>query len=268
MKVQILPWLLLFITSGGTSLAGDFDHQHTEWTEVLSRNVAVDRGTSQVNYQAILKNRTGLDNYLERVSRVSLKEYRNWSEPQRLAFLINAYNAFTVKLIVDNYPVDSIKDLGGWISTPWKKKFFTLLGEERHLDNIEHDMIRVQFDEPRIHLAVNCAAVGCPALRPEAFVAGRLDEQLEEATRLFLTDTRRNRYDPGRQRLELSSIFRWYHNDFEHNHGSLEEFVADRITRDPEVRERIQSNKVKLVYLDYDWSLNDQKRERTSSSSK
>ena len=217
----------------------------------------MDKGTSRVNYRGILQDRIGLDRYLERVEGVSLEEYRSWSQSQRLAFLINAYNAFTVKLIVDNYPVDSIKDLGGWISTPWKEKFFTLLGKERHLDNIEHDMIRVEFDEPRIHFAVNCAAVGCPALRQEAFVAGRLDEQLEEATRLFLTDARQNRYHAGRERLELSSIFRWYHNDFEHNQGSVEEFVADRITRDPEVQERIRRKRVKVVYLDYDWSLND-----------
>ena len=261
MKTPLLPWLSLLILSGGTSLGDDFDHQHAEWSEVLSEYVAVDRGSSQVDYRGILKNRAGLDNYLARVEKVSLEEYRSWTQSQRLAFLINAYNAFTVKLIVDNYPVDSIKDLGGWISTPWKKKFFTLLGKERHLDNIEHDMIRVEFDEPRIHFAVNCAAVACPALRREAFVAGRLDEQLEEATRLFLTDTRRNRYQADRQRLELSSIFRWYHDDFERNQGSLEAFVADRITRDPEIRERIRSKEVKVVYLDYDWSLNDQGRD-------
>ncbi|MEE8348693.1 MAG: DUF547 domain-containing protein [Acidobacteriota bacterium] len=261
MRTPILPWLLLFITSGGTSLAGDFDHQHAEWTEVLSTYVAMDRGTSLVDYQGISEHRTGLDQYLKDVEGVSLKEYTGWSPSERLAFLINAYNAFTVKLIVDNYPVDSIKDLGGWISTPWKKPFFTLLGEERHLDNIEHDMIRVEFDEPRIHFAVNCAAVGCPALRKEAFVARRLDQQLEEATRSFLTDNRRNRYRADGQRLELSPIFRWYHNDFEHNQGSLEAFVADRITRDPEARERIRRKKVKVVYLDYDWSLNDQTRE-------
>jgi hypothetical protein len=235
---------------------------------VLSEYVAMDKGASRVDYRGILRNQIGLENYLAGVERVSLEEYKGWSQSQRLAFLINAYNAFTVKLIVDNYPVDSIRDLGGWPSTPWKKKFFTLLGEERHLDNIEHDIIRVEFDEPRIHFAVNYAATGCPALVRAAFVAGRLDEQLEEATRLFLADTRRNRYHAGRQRLELSSIFRWYHDDFEHNQGALEEFVADRITRDPENRERIRRKEVELAYLDYDWSLNNHCRDRISSSSK
>jgi hypothetical protein len=175
MKTHFLAWLLFFAPSA-PALADDFDHQHAAWSGMLSKYVAVDRGSSRVNYRGILESRAGLDSYLARVERVSQEEYRSWIQAQRLAFLINAYNAFTVKLIVDNYPVDSIKDLGGWISTPWKKGSFTLLGETRHLDNIEHDMIRVEFDEPRIHFTVNCAAAGCPALRPEAFVAGRLDE--------------------------------------------------------------------------------------------
>lgn len=260
MKNQLLLSILLFTLSVGTARADNFDHQHTQWNEILTRHVDVDRGASRVDYRGIQRNQAVLNHYLEELEAVSLGEYRSWSQSQRLAFLINAYNAFTVKLIVDNYPVGSIKDLGGWLSSPWKKKFFTLLGEKKHLDNIELDIIREDFDEPRVHFALNCAAVGCPALRREAFVADRLDEQLEEATRAFLTDERRNRYHPESKRLELSSLFRWYHKDFEEKYGSIEEFVASRITTASRAQEVIRNEKVKIIYLDYDWSLNDKKR--------
>ncbi len=255
---KVLISLLLFSLSAGTLLATNFNHQHTLWNEILNKYVDADRGVSRVDYQAIQRNQVALNQYLEELVSVSLEEYRGWSKSQRLAFLINAYNAFTVKLIVGNYPVDSIKDLGGWLSSPWKKKFFTLLGEEKHLDNIEHDIIRKDFDEPRIHFAVNCAAVGCPPLRQEAFVAERLDQQLEEATQVFLMDERRNRYDPESKRLELSSIFKWYGYDFEKKAGSTEAFVTPYITQDPQAQERIRRREVQVRYLDYDWSLNDQ----------
>jgi hypothetical protein len=260
MMNKILISLVLFALSAGTLLADNFNHQHTLWNEILKKYVDADRGVSRVDYQAIQRNQAALNQYLEKLESVSLEEYQGWSKPQRLAFLINAYNAFTVKFVVDNYPVDSIRDLGGWLSSPWKKKFFTLLGEKKHLDNIEHDIIRKDFHEPRIHFAVNCAAVGCPPLRQEAFVAERLDQQLEEATRVFLMDERKNRYDPLNKSLELSSIFKWYGDDFEKKEGSIETFVTPYITRDPQAQERIRRREVQVRYLDYDWSLNEQKQ--------
>lgn len=260
MMNKLFTSTVLFALLVGTLLADNFNHQHTLWNEILKKHVDTDRGVSRVDYQAIQRNQAALNQYLEELESVSLEEYQGWSKPQRLAFLINAYNAFTVKLIVDNYPVDSIKDLGGWLSSPWKKEFFTLLGEEKHLDNIEHDIIRMEFNEPRIHFAVNCAAVGCPPLRQEAFVAERLDQQLEEATRVFLMDERKNRYDPLNQRLELSSIFKWYGIDFEKKAGSVEAFVAPYLTKNLQAQERIRRREVKIRYFDYDWSLNEQKQ--------
>ena len=258
--IKLFESLLIFTFWAGTVSASSFDHQHTRWNEVLRRYVEVDRAVSQVDYGAIQENQTVLDQYLEELEAVSLEEYQNWSESERLAFLVNAYNAFTVKLIVDNYPVDSIKDLGGWFSTPWKKTFFTLFGKKKHLDNIEHDIIRKEFNEPRIHFAVNCAALGCPALRQEAYVADRLDQQLEESAQVFLMDARRNRYNPESKTLELSPIFKWYGDDFEKKNGSTEAFVASRITQNPQVQELIRRGEVKVRYLNYDWSLNDQNR--------
>ena len=257
--IKVFESLLMFTLWVGTISASGFDHQHIRWNDLLRRYVETDGAISRVDYAAILQNQTILNQYLEELEAVSLEEYHNWSESERLAFLVNAYNAFTVKLIVDNYPVDSIKDLGGWFSTPWKKRFFTLFGEKKHLDNIEHDIIRKEFNEPRIHFAVNCASLGCPALRQEAYVADRLDQQLEESTQVFLMDVRRNRYDPESRTLELSPIFKWYGGDFEKTIGSVQAFVASRITNDPQTQEQVRQGEVKIKYLDYDWSLNDQK---------
>jgi hypothetical protein len=233
-----------------------FDHEHGVWTELLQQYVTNDGGISQVDYRALLDEEVKLNGYLESLSRVSRAEFDGWTEDQRLAFLINAYNGFTVRLVMDHFPVKSIKDIGGWFSSPWKKRFFQLLGDERHLDDIEHGMIRKDFDEPRIYFAVNCAATGCPPLRAEAYVAARLDEQLEDNTRRFLRDTRRNRYSATEPRLELSSVMDWYRDDFTKNGQSLHDFVASRMGATPADAEAIVDRKVRMRFLDYDWSLN------------
>jgi hypothetical protein len=136
-----------------------------------------------------------------------------------------------------------------------------------HLDNVEHDTIRAPgvFDEPRIHFAVNCAAVGCPMLREEAYVAGRLDAQLEEQARRFLADRSRNRYDAPSGRLKVSSIFDWYGQDFgrgARGAASLEQFLArhaELLADDGPGRQAIHDGRVAVDFLEYDWSLNDVK---------
>jgi hypothetical protein len=250
--------LLLLLVSPGWAVAEsfEFDHEHTAWTEILRRHVVTDGAISRVDYPALKDDASTLTSYLESLSRVSREAFDDWTVEQQLAFLINAYNGFTVKLIVDNYPVDSIKDLGGWFSSPWKGRFFQLLGDERHLDDVEHGMIRKDFDEPRIHFAVNCAATGCPPLRAEAYVADRLDEQLEDNTRRFLRDTRRNRYNATESRLELSSVMDWYRDDFSRNGRSLHTFVASRMSDTPAEAEAIRDRATRIRFLDYDWSLN------------
>ncbi|MGE3759221.1 MAG: DUF547 domain-containing protein [Pseudobdellovibrionaceae bacterium] len=242
-----------------SSTSGRFDQTHSMWTQFLQKHVKKSAHSSTVNYKEIKRDPSKLETYLKALESVSQDEFNRFSNDERLAFLINSYNAFTVKLIVDHYPVKSIKDIGSLFSSPWKKKFFRLLGEERSLDNIEHDMIRKQFNEPRIHFAVNCASVGCPALRDEAFVASGLDKQLEDASVSFLSDKTRNRYNPETKKLELSSIFKWYGSDFPKKYGSLEAFLATRITSNPEYQKLVQEKKVNISYLDYDWSLNEEK---------
>jgi uncharacterized protein DUF547 len=247
-----------------------FDHEHKAWTELLHKHVVVIDGgvASQVRYAGFARDRAALRAYLERLSAVGAPEFEGWSKPQRLAFLINAYNAFTVEKILTRYPdIKSIRDFGILIGNPWKDKFFRLLGTDMSLDNIEHDTIRVpgSYDEPRIHFAVNCASVGCPMLRDEAYTADRLDQQLEDQTRRFLSDRSRNRYEGQSGRLEVSSIFDWYGKDFSRGwkgFHSVEQFLAkyaDRLADAPDQQQRIREQKAALKFLDYDWRLNDAK---------
>ncbi|MCB2022968.1 MAG: DUF547 domain-containing protein [Burkholderiaceae bacterium] len=245
-----------------------FDHRHSDWDALLKRHVVVAPGgvASTVRYAQLKNQRDALQGYLASVSAVSLQEYGGWSRPQQLAFLVNAYNAFTVELILTRYPdLKSIKDLGSWFESPWKKKFFRLLGEERSLDELEHGLIRAPgvFDDPRIHVAVVCASVGCPMLRNEAFVADRLDAQLDDALRRFLSDRSRNRFDAASGTLAVSKIFDWYRKDFEQGvrgYDSLQTFFAlqaEALGSTPQARADLRAGRYKIVYLDYDWSLND-----------
>ena len=204
-----------------------FDHSHAQWNALLVKHVRLIAGgnASQLDYAGIKAERATLDAYLAHLSAVPAAEYGRWSREQKLAFLINAYNAFTVALILGAYPgLKSIKDLGGFLQSPWKKKFFRLLGAERSLDDIEHEVIRApgMFDEPRIHAAVVCASIGCPMLRNEAFLAERLENQLEDGMRRFMSDRSRNRFAPARGRLEVSKIFDWYGEDFGKSHRGFD----------------------------------------------
>jgi Protein of unknown function, DUF547 len=244
-----------------------FDHSHAQWDALTKKHVVwLPGGTaSQTDYRGFQSERATLKTYLDQLTAVTPPEYDAWSKPQKLAFLINAYNAFTVELILTQYPdLKSIKDLGSFVTSPWKKRFFTLLGKSRHLDDIEHGMIRAPgaFEEPRIHMAVNCASIGCPALRNEAFVPERLDAQLEDGAERFLSDSSRNRFNSQSGRLEVSKIFDWYGKEFALHAGSEAGWLAkyaDRLTPDAPSRKLIRDRKVRIVFLEYDWALNDKK---------
>lgn len=265
-------WFWLLVCAGGAILSipnevfstpvessSTFDHGHRQWNDLLKRIVVVDGHESRVNYGKLKSNHQELDAYLKTLEKLKNAEFSRFSESQKLAFLINAYNAFTIKLILDHYPVKSIKDIGSFLKSAWKIKFFTLLDEERHLDSIEHDLIRKKFNEPRIHFALVCASKGCPSLRREAFTENRLEDQLEDVARNFLTDKTKNRYSKATNKLELSSIFKWYGEDFTKKHGSVEAFVATRMTENSEEQAAIRSKRASVSYLDYDWSLNEEK---------
>ncbi len=252
----------------GPARAQAFDHLHGAWTALLRKHVRLLRGgqATQVHYAGFAADRSALKVYLDSLSAVPPAAFAGWTRAERQAFLINAYNAFTVELILTRYPdLKSIKDLGSLLGSPWKTKWITLLGTKVSLDDIEHAMLRKRgdHDDPRVHFAVNCASIGCPALREEAFVASRLEAQMDEQTLRFMSDRTRNRYNAQRGRLELSKIFDWYGEDFRLGHrgiASLQAFVgrfADQLADAPAERERIRSGTVDMAFADYDWALND-----------
>ena len=245
---------------------------HAPWTALLAKHVTwVPRGPAEngvgtvVDYAGFRRDRAALQRYTDALARVPQSTYARWSKRERYAFLINAYNAYTVALIADA-PADleSIKDLGSLLQSPWKKAAFPLLGKTRSLDEIEHGLLRGadDFDEPRIHFAVNCASIGCPALRPEAFTAAKLEAQLQDQTRRFLRDRSRNRWNADDDVLEVSAIFDWYGGDFEKGFlgaDSVEAFLAlyaADLGLDARVARALREGDVDLDYTDYDWRLN------------
>jgi hypothetical protein len=263
---------LLMLAATLPARAAPFDHTHAAWNQLLQEHVVAGAasGTSRVDYASMAKDRRSLQDYLASLSAVPRSEYAAWSKPQQLAFLINAYNAFTVELILTAYPkLDSIKDLGTLFQSPWKKRFFTLLGEKRHLDDIEHGMIRAPgvFDEPRIHVAVVCAAISCPKLRNEAWVAERLDTQFEAAMKDFLGDSSRNRYDASTGMVHLSKIFDWYQQDFQQGHrgfdslqGMVRRYAAELAPNAEDRHRLLSAATAPIVFNDYDRRLNDAAR--------
>ena len=242
-----------------------FDHQYAAWDALLKKHVRwlSDNKQSRVDYNSLLQDRAALQKILSDWSAVSAQQFNAWTREQRMAFLINAYNGFTLELILTKYPkLQSIKDLGSLFQSPWKNKFFQLLGESRELDWIEHEQLRPLYKDPRVHAAVNCASIGCPALRPEAFTAAKLDAQLDDGMLRFMADRTRNRFNAGTGKVEVSSIFKWFREDFEKGDRGFRRlddvwaFYADQLSDDPAARDKLRAKGVAVTFLDYDWSLN------------
>jgi Protein of unknown function, DUF547 len=241
----ILP-LLLWTSSA----AAAFDHAHPSWDALLKKHVVLLDGgkASQLRYADMARERTGLKAYLQTLSDVSEREFEAWSRAEQMAFLINAYNAFTVEKVLTRYPaIASIWDFGKLFGNPFRDRFFVLFGQPRSLDDLEHGILRKRYREPRIHFAVNCASVGCPMLREEAYRGVDLEQQLEQQARRFLSDRSRNRTRDGR--LEVSKIFDWFKEDFEPRDQYFLKY-AGILGLPPGAR-------LPLAFLDYDWSLND-----------
>jgi hypothetical protein len=243
-----------------------FDHSYAAWDALLKKHVRwlPDNKQSRVNYKGFATDRADLKKVLESLSAVSMAQFNTFSKDQQQAFLINAYNAFTIEHILSKYPdLKSIKDLGSIVQSAWKKKFFNLLGEERHLDWIEHEQLRPKYAEPRLHVALVCASIGCPALFQDAFTASKMEAMLEDGMRRFLGDRTRNKYEGGK--LQVSNIFKWFKEDFEKGHkgfAKLEDVFAkyaELLTPDAAAQAQIKAKTVSISHLDYDWSLNDAK---------
>ncbi|KEO74098.1 DUF547 domain-containing protein [Anditalea andensis] len=244
--------LLIGITSGchSSTLGADgaSPPSHQLWNELLSLYVT-EQG--KVNYKGLIKDKPKLERYLYTLSS-SPPDKNTWSEQEQLAYWINAYNAFTVKLIIDHYPVKSIQDLHPTfkiplINTVWHRKFFQIGGEDASLDEIEHKILRKEFDEPRIHFAINCASVSCPPLRNEAYEAAILERQLDEQARIFINHTRYNKL--GTDRIEISPIFSWFKADF-----TTQSSLIDYLNK--YAKNRIHPN-AKVTHMKYNWDLNE-----------
>lgn len=255
-KKKILLVVLLLLVATLVLTSGDKKERvvvsepidHSTWDSLLKKHVDEE---GWVDYKGFIKDKAELQHYLDLLSDHP-PTVRTWSESEQLAYWINAYNAFTIKLIIDNYPLESIRDIQigiPGIYTVWHKEFFEIGGSSSSLDEIEHEILRKQFDEPRIHFAIVCASISCPQLRNEAFTADLLETQLQEQGVKFINDPSRNSI--SQDKVSISKIFSWFKGDFTKN-GSLIEFL-NRFSSTQ------ISSKAKVNYLDYDWGLNEQK---------
>ncbi len=236
---------------------------------------------AMVNYRKLKAQRRQLDAFAAAMGKLPSATYEKWSERDKIAFWLNAYNGLTLKAIIDNYPIkssffrsriypkNSIRQIPG----VWKKVTFRVMGQDLTLDRIEHKILREKFDEPRIHMAMVCAAMGCPPLRNEPYVGDKLDEQLDDQTRRLLGNSAKFKIDRGKNMLRLSSIFDWFTGDFVKKYGpgrnigkhdkkesAVLNFVALYLTGAQ--KDYVLTGKFKIKYLQYDWSLNEQRAKK------
>lgn len=225
---------------------------HEQWSNLLAKHV---RDNGDVDYKGFIKDSIDLNKYLDLLSN-NAPDPNKWTDEERLAYWINAYNAFTIQIVIRHYPIDGIKEIASglsipFVSTTWDIKFIELGGERINLNRIEHGIIRNEFEEPRIHFAVNCASVSCPILRNEAYNADNLEEQLEDQVKTFINDPSRNKFI-SEEKAEVSKLFTWFAGDFKKKDKSIIDFIN-----------RYSYQKLKpeaeLSYLEYNWGLNDVK---------
>ena len=231
-----------FFLPGNSSVTkpnGSGPISHEIWDGLLKNYVSPE---GKVNYKGFLNERSKLKEYLDLLNS---HPPLNCSNEEKLAYWINAYNAFTVELILQHYPLKSIRDIKG--GTPWKIDFFSIGAEKFDLDKIEHEILRKQFNEPRIHFAINCASVSCPVLRNEAYTAAKLNVQLEQQTKRYINDTSQNLISENE--AKLSEIFNWFKGDFTKK-GTLPDFINKYSGK------KINPN-ASISYLEYDWRLNE-----------
>jgi len=237
---------------------------HARWDRLLRAYVSK---AGWVAYERLRRESEGeLDRYLEELARADLAEFGDF---ERKAFWINAYNALCIRTLLDedlpeSVPHRSFLGLGTNIFT---QEDYTIAGKERSLDDIEHRILRKEFRDPRVHAALVCGASSCPRLRPEAYRAERLDAQLDEECRSWINEEtdrkgmRKNRLDRARKTFYASKIFDWFDEDFGGSDEGILRFI--RSYAEPSLKSFLETNEVRLRFLDYDWSLNraDEKRE-------
>jgi len=229
--------------------AGGATFDHTAYDELLERHVSAG---GWVDYAGLSRDHAQLEGYIAAIGRARFDEL---GRDEKLALLLNAYNAFTLELIVESYPIASIRDIPAeqrWGAVRWE-----VGGDVVSLEQLEHERIRPRFAEPRVHFALVCAAIGCPVLRRAAYIGARLDQQLTDQMRECHQDERWFRLEPGRGVVHLTRLYDWYGGDFEQSAGSVLEFVARYAAP---LKVRIDAGKTpEIAWLPYDWALNDVK---------
>ena len=249
-----------------------FDYD--DYAEVLKSYVD---NKGMVNYKQLKANRGKLDSFALQLSKLDEQTYKNWSDNDKIAFWINAYNGLTLKSIIDNYPIKSSffksriypKNSIRQISGVWDKKKHKVMGKDRTLEHIEHEILRKQFDEPGIHVALVCAAMGCPPLLNKTYVGDKLQEQFDDQARRFISDPKKFNIDRKGEKVSLSPIFKWFGSDFVGKYGmektlprlnKNETAVINYISRVLEKNDKdyLLNGNFKIKYLSYDWSLNEQ----------
>jgi hypothetical protein len=226
---------------------------HSPWDALLKAHVTE---TRLVDYDAFARS-AEFRSYLAALEAARLE---GWDERERLAFWINVYNAYTIEQVNRHGERESIRNIRRTLGLiplkgPWSERMVRAAGRELTLDEVEHEIVRKEFQEPRIHFALVCAAVSCPPLRREAYAGDRLDAQLEEQTRRFLGDRERNRVDAGAGTVFVSPIFVWYRDDFGGSNEALGRYLARSWPQGPE-RDLLLSGRFRLRETDYDWRLN------------
>lgn len=265
MNTQATFWLLALLLSLAQPLKAEPLINWQPWQALVHTAVQVERGgqASRVDYGYLASQKSAISQLLNEVAKLDKARFDQASKQEQLAFLINLYNLATVDLVLSAYPdLTSIKDLGNLLRSPWQQKRIQLWGASISLDDLEHGLIRGsgRYNDPRIHFAVNCASIGCPALRPEAYSGEQLEAQLEQQAQLFLADRSRNRLEGST--LQLSSIFKWYGDDFAkgwRGASSLSQFLAlysDALGLTPQQKTQLAQQRIRLGFLPYDWGLN------------
>ncbi len=216
-----------------------------------------------VDYKKLKENRQQLDEFNSTIGAVSTSTYNYWTDSEKIAFLINAYNSITLESIIDNYPTKSIRNIIG----VWKIRKFDVAGEKMTLDHIEHQILRKEFNQPGIHVALVCAAISCPPLRQEAYTGKQLEKQLDDQAKKFLGNSQGFRVDSQNNAIYLSSIFKWFGEDFEKNYGQTENIEGLNKTEtaivnyasqyvNSQAQKFLEKGGYKVKYSNYDWSLN------------
>jgi hypothetical protein len=274
-KIVLTVFLIVLLTAymAGFAMGQEESFSYEDYASVLKAYVD-DNG--MVDYKGLKTNRDKLDNFVVALSLLSAQVFEKWDKKAQTAFWINAYNALTLKVIIDHYPIkasfvtslvypkNSIRQISG----VWDTITFQVMGKPMTLDEIEHGQLRKHYNEPRIHMAIVCAAMGCPPLRNEPYTGDRLDSQLDDEAQRFLANPEKFHVDPEKKTIFLSPVFQWFGKDFipsynpsgkSGKYSAQQRAVLNFISKylDSETKAFMSEENFEIQFLKYDWSLNE-----------